>query len=71
MYTVDRIENNIAILENRDTNKIMEINLEKLPKNIKEKDILEYKNNTYIINEQNTKATKNKMRERFNRLKNK
>lgn len=71
MYTVDRIEENIVILENRTNNKIIEVELNKLPENIKEGDILTISNNTYIIEENKTKEIKNNIRDRFNKLKNK
>ena len=44
MYTVENIINNIVRLEERKTNKIIEINIELLPKNIKEQDIIDLTN---------------------------
>lgn len=71
MYTVDRIEKNIVILENRNNNKMIEINIDKLPKNIKEGDIITLSNNEYVKEVEKTKLIKNNIRNRFNRLKNK
>lgn len=71
MYTVDRIEGNIVILENRNNNKIIEVELNKLPKSIKEGDILTRSNNEYIIEKNKTNSTKNNIRNRFNKLKSK
>ena len=71
MYTVDRIEENIVILESRTNNKIIEVELNKLPENIKEGDIITISNNSYIIEENKTKEIKNNIRDRFNKVKNK
>ena len=69
MYTVDRIEDNIVILEDRSTLKKLEIEKNKLPKNIKEKDIISLKNNKYIIKTKETKKIKQDIKNRFNKLK--
>lgn len=71
MYTVDRIEENIVILENRNINEMIEIEKDKLPQNIKEGDIIESIDNKYKINTKKTIITKNNIRDRFNKLKNK
>lgn len=68
MYTIDRIEENIVILENRETKQTIEVNKNILPNKIKEGDILDYINNEYIINK-NTKEIKQSIRDRFNKLK--
>ena len=44
-YSVDRIENNIIVLQNLDTKEIKEV---KLSFKVKEGDILIYKDNKYI-----------------------
>ncbi len=69
-YIVDRIEENIAILENKDTNEIIEITLDKLP-NIKEGNVLKYQNNTYIIDKEEEENRRKEILEKFNRLRNK
>ena len=71
MYVIDRIEKNIVILENRTNNEMTEINIDKLPKNIKEGDIITLSNNEYVKEIEKTKLIKNNIRNRFNRLKNK
>lgn len=48
-YAIDRIENNIAILENINTKEKKEISILNLPPNIHEGTILLETNNTYII----------------------
>ena len=42
MYIIDRIENNIAIIEDTITKKIIEVNIKYLPDNIKEGNILTF-----------------------------
>ena len=70
-FTIDRIEGEIAICENRENKKMINIHLSKLPKNIKENDIIKYTNNTYILEEQETSLAKQNIRDKFNRLKKK
>lgn len=61
-YAVDKIENNIVVLENIQDKTIIEIELDKLPPNIKEGNILLYENNTYTIDIE----TEQKRRETIN-----
>lgn len=49
-FTLDRMEGNIAILEDRKTGKIIEIEKDKLPKETKEGDILDKINGKFILN---------------------
>ena len=58
MYTVENIIDNIVRLEDRKTNKIIEINKNLLPNNIKEQDIIDLIDNKYIINKNETKRIK-------------
>ena len=51
-YALDRIEENIAILENIQTGEKRKISIFKLPKNLHEGIILKKENNTYIIDNQ-------------------
>ena len=71
MYVIDRIEKHIAILENRENNKIIEVNLNDLPRNVMEGDIIDIIDNRYCINKNSTKEIKSRIRNRFNKLKNK
>lgn len=70
MYTVEKIENNIVTLEDRNKNIFFNINKNILPENIKEGDILDLVDNKYIINEKSTKEIKEKIRNKFNSLMN-
>ena len=70
-YTVDRIEEKIVILENRQTLEMIEIPRHKLPPSIHEGSIIILKDNQYKedINEEIEK--RKKIEERFKRLRNK
>ena len=45
-FAVDKIENDIVVLENLSDNSIIEVPLILIP-NVKEKDIIMYENNTF------------------------
>lgn len=49
ILVVDRIEENIAVCENRKTKKMQNINLEELPEGIKEGSILKWRDGKYEI----------------------
>lgn len=68
MYTVENIIDNIVRLEDRKTNKIIEINKNLLPNNVKEQDIIDLIDNEYIINKKETKRIKENIKNRFNKL---
>ena len=68
MYTVEKIEKNIVTLEERRTKKIFDIEKERLPRDIKEGDILDIKNEEYIINKELTNKLKKQIRNKFNSL---
>ena len=69
MYSVDRIEEDIVVLENRNTKEIINVDKSILPNNLKEGTILDYINGKYIINEDYTKEIKKDIRNKFDRLK--
>lgn len=70
MFTVEKIEDNIVTLEDRNKNTFFNIEKKLLPNNIKEGDILDLKDNKYIINENYTKKVKEDIRNKFNSLMN-
>ncbi len=69
MYTVDRIEKEYIVLENRETLEMINVEKEMLPNNIKEQDIVNFINNKYIIDKELTNSTKKNIKDRFNKLK--
>ena len=48
-FTVDRFENDFVVLEDRKTRKLFNIEINKLPSNLKEGDILSYKNGHFLF----------------------
>ena len=70
-YTVDRIEEDIAVLYERggDENKL-DIHVSELPENLKEGDILQFddESDTYIIDYEKTEQVKTSIEERFKKL---
>lgn len=68
-FAIDRIENNIAILENLDTKEKKEVNIKDLPSSIKEGTILSYENNTYTINQDEELIRRKRIITMFNKLK--
>lgn len=71
IYIVDRIEDNIVVLENKDTNEIINIDINLLPTNLKEGNVLRYENNTYILDNDEEDKRRQLLVEKFNKLKNK
>ena len=67
-YTIDRIENDIVVLETFDTMEMINIKKELLPSNIHEGSIIYYDNNKYIIDEQEEIERRKKIEERFKHL---
>lgn len=71
IYIVDRIEDNIAVLENKDTKETTDVSLTLLPKNLKEGNILKYENNTYTLDEKEEEERRKAILSKFEKLKNK
>ena len=67
-YSIDRFEENIAILENRKDGKKIEINKEKLPENVHEGDIIKKINGKYILDNQKTLDEKTRIKNRMDNL---
>ena len=70
-YVVDRIEENIAILESLSTKEQKEVLLEVLPSNIKEGTILTYENEVYEKDEILEQQRRTSIQNKFNMLKKK
>lgn len=67
-FTVDRIENDIAVLENRDTGEIFNVNKRDLPQELKEGTILKMVNNKYEIDIEEQKKVEDRIKEKMNKL---
>lgn len=68
-YSIDKIENNIATLENIDTQEIIEVDILLLPEGSKESSIIIQKNEQYILDKQEEKKRKENLFNRFSKLK--
>ena len=71
IYIVDKIEANIAVLENKDTREIINVNISRLPSLIKEGSILKYDGSKYYIDNELEMKRRQDLLERFKRLRNK
>lgn len=67
-YALDRIEEDIAILENIETGELIKISIFNLPQNIYEGTILKKENNTYLIDTKEEEKRRRKIQEKFKKL---
>ncbi len=67
-FTVDRFEGDIAVLENRDTGEMININKNDLPQDAKEGSILRLNNNKYEIDVEEQKEVENRIKDKMNKL---
>lgn len=67
-FAVDKIENNLVVLENLNDNSIIEVPLLLIP-NVKEKDIIIYENNTFKFDLEEKKKRELSIKEKMARLK--
>ena len=68
IWSIDRIEENIAILENKTTQELKEVDITLLPNNIKEGSIVSYENNIYTLELSKEEKIRQEILERFQRL---
>ena len=67
-FAVDRIENDVVILENLNDNSIIEVSLALIP-TVKEKDIIKYENNSFKFDLEEKEKRKLSIKERLEQLK--
>lgn len=65
---VDRIENNIAVCENRKSGEIIELDVSKLPEEIKEGTVLKYENGIYKIDLEEQKKIEDRIKEKMKNI---
>ena len=65
-FVVDRIENNVAVCENRDTRKMVDIPVEKSPQEMKDGTVITEKNGHYEIDKAKQKEIENRIEEKMN-----
>lgn len=70
-YVVDRIENNIIILENLKDKSILEIPKDKINFFVKDGDVLYYDNNKFRLDLETKKKRIELIKEKFNKVKKK
>ena len=68
IFSIDRIEDNLVILENIETKEKIEEERELLPINIHECSIIKIYNNSYILDENIESKRRNEILERFKNL---
>jgi maltodextrin utilization protein YvdJ len=66
--TIDRFEGEYAVCENRQTNEMINIKKEDLPKNVKEGTILKFENNKYIIDEKEQENVEQRIKQKMDKL---
>lgn len=69
MYTLDRFEGSFAVLENRNSKKMIDIPISDIPSNAKEGDILKLSNGSYIVDHEETKNASARIRQKMDNLK--
>ena len=67
-YTVDRVEGDIAVCENRDTKEMINFNIEDLPEEIKEGSIIAYKDGKFHIDEESRKEIEDRIKQKMDDL---
>ena len=68
-YSIDRIENNIAVLENLEDKEKIEIEISFLPEGIKEGSILLFKDGKYELDLDEEYLRRKRIMDKFKRLK--
>ena len=69
-YSVDRIEENIVVLENTNNKEIIEINKSEFDFEVVEGNILKLVEGKFVLDKDNEVSRRESLRERLNRLKN-
>jgi len=68
-WIIDRYENGFAVLEDSDTQEILEIKRSELPKGAREGHVLKIEEGRYLLDLEETAARKQRILEKFSRLK--
>ena len=69
-FVVDEIIDDVAKLENILDGNIIYVNINILPNNVKETDVLIYQDNNYILDNEKKEERYNSIKEKFERLRN-
>lgn len=68
ILTIDRIEENIAVCEDRETRVMFNIDISKLPENVKEGDVIRYENNEFKLDTQAQEEIEDRIQEKTKNL---
>ena len=68
ILVVDRFEEDFAVCEDRNSKKMINIEISKLPEQVKEGDILRFKNNKYEIDEEKRKEIEKRINDKMKNL---
>ena len=68
IYTVDRIEENVAVLQNNETKQIKNINIEELPEEITDGTVLKCINGKFFLDKETEEEISKRIEEKMNRL---
>lgn len=67
-YVVDRVVDNIVVLENMSNRDIIEVSVTDVPENIKDGNILIKQDNKFILDKETEKERRKNIRDKFNKL---
>lgn len=70
-YVVDKVEENVAVLENLATGEILEVDLSLLPNEIRESNVLVCNNNRYFIDSFEESSRRDMLKNKFDKLRKK
>lgn len=68
ILVVDRFEEDFAVCEDRSSKKMINIEISKLPEQVKEGDILRFKNNKYEIDEEKREEIEKRINDKIKNL---
>lgn len=67
-FTIDRFEGDVAVLENRDTGEMINVNKKDIPQDAKEGTILKFNNNKYELDLEEQKNVEDRIKDKMNKL---
>lgn len=70
IYVIDRFEDEFAVCENRETREIINIPIDSIQKEAKEGDCIKLENETYIIDEEETRKNAERIKRKMDMFKN-
>ena len=68
ILVIDRFEGNLAVCEDRETKEMINIEISNLPNNIKEGDIIKFKDNKYELHEELRNEIEDRINEKMKNL---